>query len=324
MRVHDCHCHFFSKRFFEALGREKYGAGSGATVESVANALGWEAPGEPEALAARWVEELTRHHVSRAALIASVPGDEDSVAVAVAAHPERFVGFFVVNPVARDGLEQAGRGFSTLGMRCACLFPSMHRYRLDDERVVRLFELAAAHRAAIFAHCGYLSIEARTRMGLPTVLDLRFGDPLALAATAAAFPNVPVIIPHFGGGFFREALMAAEACPSIHLDTSSSNSWIKFVPDLTLADVFRRAIAVAGPHRLLFGSDSSFFPRGWRKVIHGAQRAILEELGVEEEARVKIFSGNFERLFGLAAAPPGPVDGDEASTVARDAGGTAT
>ena len=298
MTVHDSHCHFFSRRFFEALGREKYGADRAASVEVVAGELGWEAPGEPEVLARRWVDELNRHRVSRAALMASVPGDEESVAMAVAAYPDRFVGFFVVNPVSRDGLEHAHRAFATLGLRCACLFPSMHRYRLDDERVVRLFELAAVHRGAIFAHCGFLSIEARVRMGLPTVLDLRFGDPLALAATASGFPTVPVIVPHFGGGFFREALMAAEACPSIHFDTSSSNSWIKYVPDLTLTDVFRRAIAVAGPHRIVFGSDSSYFPRGWRTVIHGAQRAILEELGAEEDCCARIFSGNFERLFG--------------------------
>jgi hypothetical protein len=70
------------------------------------------------------------------------------------------------------------------------------------------------------------------------------------------------------------------------------------VPDLLLSDVFKRAIAVAGADRILFGSDSSFFPRGWRKVIHGAQRAILEELGCEEDACRKIFSANFERIFG--------------------------
>jgi len=297
MTVHDAHCHFFSRRFFEALGREKYGAAGGATVDAVANELGWEAPGEPAALAARWVEELNRHRIARAGLIASVPGDEDSVAIAVAAHPDRFVGFFLVNPTASDGLEHARRAFATPGMRCACLFSSMHHYRLDDERVAALFEVAAAHRGAIFAHCGYLSIEARTKLGLPTMFDLRFGDPLALASTAARFPGVPVIIPHFGGGFFREALMAAAACPSIHFDTSSSNDWIKFVPNLTLADVFRRAIAVAGAHRILFGTDSSFFPRGWRKVIHGAQRAILEEIGIEDAARAMIFSGNFDRIF---------------------------
>ena len=297
MTVHDCHCHFFSRRFFEALGREKHGLVGGATPESVADELGWEAPGDAAALAQRWVDELDRHKVSRAALIASLPGDESSVSEAVAAYPARFVGFFVANPAAPDGLEQARRGLALSGMRCVCLFPAMHRYRLDDERVVRLFEMAAERAAAVFAHCGYLSIEARTRMGLPTMVDLRFGDPLALAVTAGRFPHVPVIVPHFGGGFFREALMAADACPSIHFDTSSSNGWIKYVPGLTLTDVFRQALAVAGPGRIIFGSDSSFFPRGWRRVIHGAQRAILDEIGTEADAVRQFFSGNFERVF---------------------------
>src|SRR5947207_703766 len=83
----------------------------------------------------------------------------------------------------------------------ARLFPAMHRYTLDDERVARVFEIAAAHRGVIFAHCGYLTIEARTRLGLRSMLDLRSGDPLALAATCVRFPNVPVIVPHFGAGF---------------------------------------------------------------------------------------------------------------------------
>lgn len=298
MTVHDSHCHFFSRRFFEALGREKFGTERPPDAAEVARALGWEPPGEPEALARRWAEELDRHHVSRAALMASVPGDEDSVAAALAACPGRFVGFFATNPVAPGSLERAERAFTRLGMRCACLFPAMHRYPLDDERVVALFELAARHRGAIFAHCGYLSIEARARMGLPTMMDMRFGDPLALSATAMRFPDVPVILPHFGGGFFREALMAAEASPNILFDTSSSNGWIRFEPGLTLVEVFRRALAIAGPGRLLFGSDSSFFPRGWRRVIHGAQRAALHELGAEDGTVEQIFGGNFDRIFG--------------------------
>jgi predicted TIM-barrel fold metal-dependent hydrolase len=296
MTVHDAHCHFLSSRFFEALGSERHH--QPITADRVANELGWEAPGDAHALAARWVAELDRNHVSRAALIASVPGDEESVAAAVKAFPARFVGFFAANPAAPGGLERARDAFGTLGLRCACLFAALHNYRLDDAQVVELFEIAKEHGAAIFAHCGYLSIEARVRLGLPSVLDLRCGDPLTLARTAARFPTVPVIIPHFGAGFLREALMAAESSPNILLDTSSSNGWIKYVPGLTLADVFRQALTVVGPDRLLFGTDSSYFPRGWRRVIVGAQRAILDEIGVELEIREKIFSGNFERVFG--------------------------
>jgi uncharacterized protein len=297
MILNDAHCHFFSERFFDTLGHEKYGQHADVGADQIAAELGWEPPGTAEALADRWVAELDHHDVSRAALIASVPGDEESVARAVARHARRFVGFFMLNPVEPDAPYRTARALGEFGLRSVCLFPAMHRYRLDDERVAKVFEIAAAHRAAIFAHCGYLSVGARVKLGIPSLFDLRCGDPLALAATAVHFPSVPVIIPHFGAGFFREALMAAEVCPSIHLDTSSSNGWLKYLPGLTLADVFRRALAVVGPDRLIFGTDSSFFPRGWHRVICGAQRTALDELGVEADVSEKIFGGNFERIF---------------------------
>lgn len=302
MLLHDVHCHFFSQRFFEALGREKY-RDRPADAAAVAAELGWDAPGTPEELADRWIAEMDRNRVSRAALIASFPGDEESVSAAVARHPARIVGFFVLNPTAPDAGERAARAFGPLGLRCACLFPAMHRYSLTDERVARTFALAQSHRAALFVHCGYLSIAARSRLNLPSLFDLRLGDPLALAATAVHFPDVPVIVPHFGAGFLREALMAADVCPSIHLDTSSSNGWLKYTPGLTLAEVFRRALAIASADRVVFGTDSSFFPRGWHRVIYGAQRAALDEIGVEAEACRKIFGGNFDRIF---APGPGP------------------
>ena len=236
-------------------------------------------------------------HPSCAALIASVPGDEASVAAAVDRHPRRFVGFFAVNAAAPDAGAVAQRAFGDLGLRCACLFPAMHGYSFDDGCVAKIFEAAAAHGGALFAHCGYLSIEARTSLGLANAFDLRRGDPLALAVTAARFPSVPVIVPHFGAGFLREALMAAQACPNIHFDTSSSNSWIRYFPGLTLADVFRQAVSTIGADRLLFGTDSSWFPRGWRRVIHGAQQAIVDSLGLDAATIEKIFAGNFDRLF---------------------------
>ena len=127
--------------------------------------------------------------------------------------------------------------------------------------------------------------------------DLRLGDPLAIARMALAYPDVPVIVPHFGAGFFREALIAADQCPSIHLDTSSSNGWIKYQAGLTLSAVFRQALAVAGPDRLLFGSDSSFFPRGWVMDVYEQQSSALDEIGASAEVREKVFSGNFERVF---------------------------
>ena len=65
----------------------------------------------------------------------------------------------------------------------------------------------------------------------------------------------------------------------------------------SLAGVFRQALTVVGPDRLLFGTDSSFFPRGWVRDVYEQQSSALDELGASAEVREKIFGGNFNRLF---------------------------
>lgn len=292
--IADAHCHFFSRRFLEILTT---GTSLGdRPVSAVCERLGWDTPAAPETLADRWVEELDRHGISRAALIASVPDDEASVAAAVARQPGRFVGYFMFNPAASDADLRLERALD-MDLRTICLFPAMHGYRLDDARVSAVFAAAERRHAAVFCHCGALTVGVRKTLGLKSPFDWRLGDPLALASVAVRFPGVPAIVPHFGAGFFREALMAADQCPNIHLDTSSSNSWMKYHPGLTLETVFRQALAVVGPDRLLFGTDSSFFPRGWQKSIYDSQRAALDAIGADRETQAKIFAGNFERLF---------------------------
>jgi predicted TIM-barrel fold metal-dependent hydrolase len=293
----DAHCHFFSSGFLEILTKDISGLPAANRAEVISAQLGWDPPGSAEALADRWIAELNRHGIARAALIASIPGDEESVAIAVARHPARFVGFFMFNPLAPDAHSRLARGLGEYKLRAVALFPAMHGVRMDDEAVDETFRMAAAHDAAVFVHCGVLTVGIRKKLGLPSLFDLRLGDPLAVARVALRHPSVPVIIPHFGAGFFREALMAADQCPSLYLDTSSSNSWMKYYPGLTLEAVFRQALAVVGPDRLLFGTDSSFFPRGWQQGIYDAQQAALTAAGASEEGRAKILGGNFGRLF---------------------------
>ena len=296
--IDDAHCHFFSRRFFETLARDVPDLGPGDPAVAATTALGWEAPGAPAELADCWVAELDRHGVSRAALMASVPGDEQSVAEAAARHPRRLVGWFMLDPTREDAPRRTADALGPLGLRCVCLFPAMHRYGLDDECVRRVVDIAAGHPgAAVFVHCGVLSVGVRQKLGLPSRFDVRLGDPLALPPLAAAHPGLPFIVPHFGAGLLRETLMAANLCSNIYLDTSSSNGWIKYHPGLTLAEVFRRALDVVGPGRLLFGSDSSFFPRGWQRPVWEAQAAALEQAGADPAVQDQIFSGNFERLF---------------------------
>jgi predicted TIM-barrel fold metal-dependent hydrolase len=264
--------------------------------------LQWEDPGTAWSLADRWVQEMDANGVLRAALIASVPGDETSVAAAVARHPQRFVGFFMLNPAPDDALERTRRALGELKLRGVCLFPAMHLVPLTDDRVLRIVEVAADHPGtAVFVHCGALSIGFRKKLGLPNRFDMRLGDPLGVAYLAATFPTVPFIIPHFGSGLLREALIAADTCRNIYLDTSSSNGWTRYIPGMTLQAAYSQALHVAGPSRLLFGTDSSFFPRGWQSGVYESQRQLLDSLRVTPEDQELIFSGNFERLLPAPA-----------------------
>jgi hypothetical protein len=285
--INDAHCHFFSKPFFAALGGD-----------AALSKLGWEPPGSAEALGDRWVAALDGAGVSRAALIASIPGDSESVATAVSRHPSRFVGFFMVDPTRPDADATTAAALELGSLHAICLFPAMHRYAIHDERATRLFERAAARPGTVvFVHCGVLSVGVRRKLGLPSPFDMRFSNPLDLHGVALRYPTVPIIVPHFGAGMLREALMLADMCPNVMLDTSSSNGWIKYEPGLTLASVFRQALAVVGPDRLLFGTDSSFFPRGWVKEVHEAQKAALDEAGASSDVIARILGGNFERVF---------------------------
>jgi len=126
---------------------------------------------------------------------------------------------------------------------------------------------------------------------------MRFSNPIDVHAVALRYPDVPILIPHVGAGYFREALMLCDLCPNVYLDTSSSNAWMKY-EDLNLEAVFRRVLKICGPERILFGSDSSFFPRGWNKSIYESQHNVLKlEIGLNQVHLEKIFGGNFAELF---------------------------
>ena len=295
--MNDAHCHFFSEQFFATLGRQ-HPAGSQQSAAEVIAALGWDPPGSPQELSDRWIAELDRAGVGRTALIASVPGDETSVSAAVARHPSRIVGFFMLDPTSADAASRTEHALDGLGLRAICLFPAMQRYSLHDSRVKDIVQLAAARPGtAVFVHCGALSVGVRAKLGLPSRFDVRYGNPLDLHALAVDYPGVPFIIPHFGAGLFREALLVADLAANVYLDTSSTNRWMAYHPALALAGVFTQALEVLGSDRLLFGTDSSFFPRGWNRAVYNAQVSALDTVGVSESDRRAIFGGNFDRLF---------------------------
>ena len=297
MTVNDFHCHFFSSSFLRALGLQAGLEEAEELPGNVAGRLEWDNPGSNLQLAGRWIEELDREGVNRIGLIASLPGEETSVAEAVKAFPERLVGQFMVDPRQADAVSRTRHAFEELGLRVVCLFPAMHHYCLDSDEAMGILEVADELNGAAFVHCGVLSLGVRKKLGLPSPFDVRLGNPLDLQRATNSFPQLPIVIPHFGAGFFREVLVMADLHPGIYLDTSSSNSWVKYSPNLDLHAVFSTAFEVVGSERLLFGTDSSFFPRGWQGSILRTQLAILNHLGIAKQGQEALFGANFDRLF---------------------------
>jgi uncharacterized protein len=291
--VADAHVHFFSHKFFEILATQK----ADLTLDEIHSKLDWTfPPQDPAQLASNWARELDRHGVHRAALIASIPGDHESVVAAAKAHPDRFSAFAMANPKA--GNHGAWKPEAFADVRVACLFPAMHQYSIQSDEARAVFEWAEQGSRAVFVHCGVLSVGVREKLGLQSLFDMRFSNPMDLQAVARRHPKVPVIVPHFGAGYFREALMLADMCPNVYLDTSSSNKWIRYQEaHLNLRNVFQRALDVVGPKRLLFGTDSSFFPRGWHHQIFDDQAKALYELGLSHTDARAIFGENLLRIL---------------------------
>jgi hypothetical protein len=295
--VTDAHVHFFSNKFYTGLAQ----ATQLTDPAEIGALLNWEIPArDPAELAARWLGQMARYGVRRLCLIASAPGDESSVAAAVAAHPDHFYGFFMLDPTQPGAVERAASAANDPHLHAICLFPAMHKFDMADDRLQPILELASAHELVVFVHCGALSVGVRKKLGLASDYDMRFSNPLALHPVALRFPQISFVIPHFGAGLFREALMLADLCPNIYFDTSSTNHWMLY-EGLNLRTVFSRVIELLGTSRLLFGTDSSFFPRGWNAAILDQQATALYELGLDEAQAMQIFSTNLQRVLSPRA-----------------------
>jgi predicted TIM-barrel fold metal-dependent hydrolase len=156
--------------------------------------------------------------------------------------------------------------------------------------------------APVLFHFGLLQSAIGAALKLPSQADARYSNPMDLQRAARDFPEVNFIVPHFGAGYFRETLLLAAHCPNVYIDTSSANGWLRYMPyPMDLKLVFQRTLEAVGPERIIFGTDSSWFPRGFRCDILQEQLGILEALGVAKADVQRIMGGNLARLLRLAS-----------------------
>jgi predicted TIM-barrel fold metal-dependent hydrolase len=125
-------------------------------------------------------------------------------------------------------------------------------------------------------------------------------NPLILQTAAKGFPAVNFIIPHFGAGYPRELLHLCWVCPNVHVDSSGNNEWVRWMPyPLILHDLFRKFYETIGPERILFATDSEWFPRGFANRYYETQWQVCCEIGMHPDDLHKVFHDNAGRLLHL-------------------------
>ncbi len=308
--VIDFHCHFpvkgddvfgdYWQEYTSRYGEEKAAwwqrAGERCQAEW-REAWGFPAPepvpSDPAVTAARWVNETLRYGLERVVFVTG--GGNRKLAGVVSACPDRLIGFAHHNPFAANAAAELERAVVQDGLQGYKIFAPLLPKPLDSQELIPLWQVAEKHRLPVLIHFGILGGGGGIAAG-PNL------DPLALHHVAKAYPGIPFIVPHFGCGYPRELLMLCWACPNVHVDTSGNNEWMRWMPyPLTLQDLFQRFYETVGPARIIFGSDSAWFPRGFAARYFWDQWRACCHLRIPEGDRRLIFRDNAARLLKLNA-----------------------
>lgn len=189
----------------------------------------------------------------------------DMVGEAVRQHPDRFIGYAVINPNRPEEIQdELERCFLQLGFAAIKLHPAFHHYAIDGPAYRQVFEYAAENRKTILSH--------------------EWGRPEFLEKVSEEYPQANFIIAHTGFWDGRNEFIYAGVLnrqPNVFVDLVYSNIYY---------EVLERMVAQVGAEKILWGSD---FPL--HDLPYQLGRLIFSKL--EEAAVEKILGGNILRIL---------------------------
>lgn len=297
----DAHAHFPWPGQARPGGTPKPEIAQYARDRNARMALEWDFPSSPsdrtggdlswEELADLWAAELDRYKIARINFVTG--GGNENLQKVVRRHPDRFTGM-AHHPIWEEGAaDQLKRAIEEYGLVGLKMLGPRVPIEFDDPRLVPIWEYLAAHRLPVLCHFGLLG----TAGG---IVYHRNMSPLVIANVCRAYPEIPWIIPHFGCGYMQELLQLCWAFPNIYVDTSGSNQWMRWLPyEMTTQLAFRKYHETIGPERIIFGSDSSWFPRGFSYRYLQDQVRDVRQMNWKQEDIAQVFGGNAARLFKL-------------------------
>jgi predicted TIM-barrel fold metal-dependent hydrolase len=240
---------------------------------------------------ARWIQEVERYHLE--AIVFVTGGGNDALAAICRRHP-RFIGFAHHDPFAPGAAAELRRAVTAQGLRGYKVLAPTLEGRIDDPALAPVWEVCEELGLPVLIHFGPLSGGG----GIASHPNI---SPLALHDVAKGYPTVPFVVPHFGCGYPTELLQLCWACDNVFVDTSGNNEWMRWVvPALTLEELFRQFRETIGARRVVFGTDSSHFPRGLAVRYVEEQLRACRAVGFTEDELAAVFAGNARRLLQMA------------------------
>lgn len=298
MHVFDAHTHFFGRAFYEFQTRQVPGGDTPSLLDKLQR-NGVDVPGEDNAAHRdRIIADLDDNGVDRAVTFASAPDELEIVGEAARSSSGRLVPYAMVNPTVPETLRKLELIQDRYDFKGMLLYPAMHDFAIAGEAATRAIDLARQLGLVVFVHCGLLRVRVRSILGLESDFPLDRGHPEDLVPVAAARRDQTFVVPHFGAGFFDEFLRLGKTCPNVFADTAGSNNWGMFqAPPLYLEDLFEQTVGVFGVERILYGSDTAGYPRGYRKDVRDAQIRAMHDAGIQSEDQELILGGNLAKLL---------------------------
>lgn len=255
-QIIDAHAHIFPQKIAEKA------------VQSIGDFydLKMNAPGTAEALLESGRKIGTKRYL--VCSTATKPGQvcpiNDFIYEECQRHPE-FVGFATLHPDMED-LEGEMERILERGYYGIKLHPDFQRFNIDDEKAMRIYELAEG-KLFLLIHTGDDRYD--------------FSRPKKLAKVCERYPGLQCIAAHFGGYRRWDEAYEVYDNPNIYMDTSSA---LFTLPKETALRFFEK-----------FGTDHFFFGTDFPMWRHVEELKRFEALGLPEDVKRAILGENFER-----------------------------
>jgi predicted TIM-barrel fold metal-dependent hydrolase len=187
----------------------------------------------------------------------------EAVAEAVREYPDLFVGFGSVDPRRRTAVEEVEHAIGRLELRGLKFHASTIEVRPDDRDLMfPIYEVAQRLDIPIIHHTG------TTALGNCLI---HYARPIYLDAVAHAFPDLRVLLAHFGWPWMEECFAVLMRNPNLYTDISG---WApRYLPE----ELVRM---VNGPlkNRTLVGSDYPMIrPATWLEDFNQSLKPLLKD-----------------------------------------------